>query len=107
MHYKKKRARRVFYEAVVDVLISFAASFLLFWYILGQRDLILLVVAVFAAQLPDWISFPYFLWKIKFPPFVIMNRIQERIHNTLDAPWGVVTQVALVVVLYLLLYIVF
>lgn len=107
MHHVKKKSQTIFYEAVADVLVSYAASFLLFWYILGQRDLILLAVAVFAAHLPDWISFPYFLWKIKFFPFVAMHHVQERMHHTLDKPWGIVTQVALIVILYLLLYVLF
>lgn len=109
-HHREKTKKRLFYESAADVIISIVSSFILYTYILGQSDYPLLYLGVFVSQLPDWLMAPYFILNMKHP-FMgwskQMYRLQHKMNVRLDKPWGIVTQVATVVILYILLFRVF
>jgi hypothetical protein len=51
------------------------------------------------AQLFDWLTAPYYFFKIKiFKPFY---KLQVMFDNKLDKPWGIIGQVAIVTFLVL------
>lgn len=109
-HHREKTKKALFYEAALDVLLSIATSFVLYT-ALGKSDYILLYIGVFMSQLPDWITAPYFILNMRNNPFVswskYMFHLQHRLNSRLDKPWGIVTQVAAVVGLYILLFQIF
>lgn len=105
--YKKKTREKIFFEAALDVIVGLVLSTLLYNQILGQSNFLYLYLAVFAAQLPDWVSSIYFIFKIKFPLFVWVHNLQIKFNHSLNSVVGVLTQIASVIVIYILLYKIF
>lgn len=109
-HHRKKTRQRLISECVADVLVSIVSSFLLYHWILGQSNYVLLYSGVFIAQLPDWVMAPYAIlgWRgsqVGWSKW--MYKLQSKMNVRLDKPWGVVTQVVSVVGLYILLFKIF
>ncbi len=108
-HHHGKTRQKLFLEASADVVLSVLLSYVLYYYLGGQEYFILLV-GIFLSQLPDWLTAPYFILHMR-SPFVVwskyMYKLQHKINNRLDQPWGVVTQIASVIILYVLLFIIF
>lgn len=102
-HIRKKSKERIFAEAFADVCISFVVSYIFYVYVLGKQDLFLLYGAVLSAQFLDYISFSSLLFHVKSRLFSWTEEFQGKINTTLDKPWGIVTQVGFVIVLYVVL----
>lgn len=109
-HHREKTKKALFYESGLDVFISIVSSYFLYHNILGQGDYVVLYSAVFLSQLPDWVTAPYLIlnWK---SPLVFwskqMYRLQHAMNRRLDKPWGIVTQVVTVILLYIVLFRIF
>lgn len=106
-YWRKKSKVRFFWESVADVVISIILSYFIFTYLLGNNNYTLMFLAIFAAQLPDWLSAPYFFLHTKIPLTTFFYKFGSKLNNKLDKPWGIVTQVVLVVLLYVFLYKIF
>lgn len=109
-HHREKTKKRLFYESVADVLIGFVAAFLLYNFVTDTGNYILLFFAIIAAQLPDWITAPYFILNIRHPLVnwsKSMYKLQHKLNSRLDKPWGIVTQVLTVILLYIFLFKIF
>jgi len=102
---KKKTHEQAVKEAVIDVLISVVASYVLYSF-LGGTDFIYMYMCVLASQLPDWLFTPYVFLKIRNPLTTFLFRVQVGVHGPgLQLPWGVLTQIVAVVVVYCLFFI--
>lgn len=106
--HKKKSRERLFYEASADVIVSIVASYILYGPFLGQSNYILLYIAVFLSQAPDWITAPYLIFRTQNPLVSWsrhMYKIQHELNARIENPfWGILTQVATVLFLYILLF---
>lgn len=107
-HRREKTKQALFYEAAIDVTLSIIASYVLYHSILGQSNYILLYVAVFLSQLPDWITAPYLMLNPKNPLVSWskhMYRVQHELNSRVQSPfWGILTQVGTILVLYIVLF---
>lgn len=103
-HMKKKSKKQIFYEAVIDVVISYIVPTLLFIYFFHQTNLLHLWSTIFAAQLLDWLFVPRVFFNNRHPFFKWVITVQKKFHNKLDKPWGIVTQIGAVVGLYIILF---
>lgn len=109
-HHREKTKKRLFYEAVADVLIGFVTAYILYNLVTPDRNYILLFFAIIFAQLPDWITAPYFILHIRHPLVNWsrgMYKIQHKLNSRLDQPWGIITQILTVVLLYIFLFKIF
>lgn len=79
--------------AAIDVLLGALIVFLVFG---GSVNPLNLWLTVFFAQSPDWIEAPYLFFNLNFAPSRIIERIQHKIHSRLDLPWGIITQIFLI-----------
>ena len=97
----KKSKDRFFVEAAADVILSLAVTFFLVIYLFPQTDLFYAYIIVFFAQFFDWITAPYLFFKIDKPGiFKWFYEFQKKHFDTrLDKPWGVIGQVALLIIL--------
>lgn len=96
----KKTKDRFMMEAIVDVTLSIAITFFLVTYLFPQTDLLYAYLIVFAAQFFDWASAPYVFFKIKTPYiFEWFYHFQKKFDNRLDKPWGIIGQVAILILL--------
>ncbi|MDZ7587181.1 MAG: hypothetical protein U0946_05455, partial [Patescibacteria group bacterium] len=84
---------RIVIFAAGDVLFGFGLTLWLF----RDLNLPLLIFTIFLTQLPDWMEMPYFFWGIKLAPSVWVKKMQSRMHSRLRLPWGLVTQIALLI----------
>lgn len=109
-HHREKSHKQLFKESAVDVVVGVVTSFVLYNYILGESNYVLLYACVFASQLPDWMTAPYFIFNQRSKFFEWSKwsyKVQHKLNSRLDLPWGAVTQVVAVIALYILLFRVF
>ncbi|MGE5042155.1 MAG: hypothetical protein ACM3IJ_04600 [Candidatus Levyibacteriota bacterium] len=107
LHHRDKTKQALVIESGIDVGISFLSAYVLYHGVLGGTDSILLFASVIAAQLPDWITAPYLILRTNnvFSQWSKwMYKVQHLINSRLDQPWGIVTQVATVFILYVILF---
>ncbi len=98
----KKGRTRVRNEAVFDVLFSFIISYAIIFLLFPQTNTGYVFVMIIAAQLFDWTTAPYYFFKMQFPPFTWSYELGKCFDNRLDKPWGIINQVAILVLLIVL-----
>jgi len=89
-NHREKSMNRLRFEATLDVLLGLALVFLIFRNLV---DPIYLFAMVIAAQLPDWLEAPSWMFNIKIPPFSWLDWLGHKLQSRLQLPWGLVTQV--------------
>jgi len=99
---KAKGIERVKKEAIADVILGFILGYLLIQFVFPQTNIFYAFTIIIAAQLLDWATAPYYFLKIKFAPFIWSYRFQKSIEHKLDAPWGIINQVAVLALLVIL-----
>lgn len=89
----EKSKKRITVDAVFDVLIGLAISYLLVFFLFPRTDIVYVFLMILVAQSLDWITAPYYLFGIKlFKPFY---EFQKLFDNQMKAPWGIINQVAI------------
>ncbi len=99
---KEKGKKKVLQDAQMDVIFGFILSFLVIELLFPFVNLAYAFVIIIAAQALDWLMAPYYFWNIKFEPFVWSYKFQKKIENRLDKPWGIINQVAILILLVIL-----
>ena len=94
-NHKNKSLMRLKFEATLDVLLGFALVLLIFRNIAVANPLYLFSMVI-AAQLPDWLEAPSWMFGFKIPPFSWMDFLGHKLQSRLQLPWGLVTQVVTV-----------
>lgn len=100
-NHERKTLLRLRLEATADVLLGFALVFLIFRNF-SLTNPIYLFSMVIAAQLPDWLETPSWMFGLKVPPFSWMDWLSHNLQSRMQLPWGLVTQVVTVVIVVLL-----
>lgn len=98
-NHKQKSATKLRIQAVFDVLLGFALAFLIFGRVVDETYLFVMIIA---AQLPDWLESPAFMFNVKIPPFSWMYWVSHNLQSRMQLPWGLVTQVVVVGIVLLL-----
>lgn len=106
-HLGKKTSRRRLMEGSIDIGIGLILSIILYSYLSLENNYFLLLLCIFSAQLPDWISAPVTVFKMNISVIKRLDNFSDQFHNKLDKPWGIVTQVGVLILLYIVLFIVF
>jgi hypothetical protein len=99
---KDKGSKQVIYDTIADFLLGFILSYLLIYFLFPQTNLLYALLMIIMAQLFDWLTVPYYLFGIKKPFFKSIYKLQKIFDKELDKPWGIITQVAAVVIVILL-----
>ena len=92
-NHRKKTKNRLRVEAAFDVLLGFGLSYLLFSTLV---DPVYLFVMIIAAQSPDWLEAPSWMFGFKVPPFSWLDWLGHKLQTRMQLPWGLVTQVVIV-----------
>lgn len=95
---KNKTKTQILFQSTLDVLLGFALVSLIFIHFLQVSNPAIIFLGAFAAQLPDWLELPYFIFHKHYPIFYENYRLQKWVHDVwfdarLKAPWGIVTQI--------------
>lgn len=97
---KEKSKIRIIIEATFDVFVSFVLSYLLITVLFPQTSIVYAFLIVFFSQFLDWLTAPYYFFGIKlFKPFY---NFQKMFDNRMPAPWGIINQIAILVLLIIL-----
>lgn len=99
---RKKNGEKLFWHAAADVVLSVVVSFLLLALVFPETSLAYGFLMVFASQFFDWATSPYYFFGVNKAPFTWFYRLQKRFDNPLDKPWGIINQVALLILLVVL-----
>ncbi len=94
---KKKSKERLIKEAIFDVLLGFAISYLIIFVLFPQTSLLYVLLMILVAQSLDWVTAPYYFFGIK--PFKPFYNFQKLFDNELRAPWGIINQVVILVLI--------
>lgn len=92
---RPKTRRRIFFEAAIDVVFGF----IVVWYIFHKLPVepVYLFAAIITAQLPDWLdTFLPTVLNYQGFPVKLIDSFQRRFHWKLGLPWGLVTQLVLI-----------
>lgn len=94
--WRKKTKERLFLESAADVLIGYVLSYFLISFLFPSTNLLYAFFLITISQLPDWLMIPYIFHKSKLPFFKFFYTVQHNLNRTLNSPWGVINQVAVV-----------
>lgn len=96
-HMKSKSNKRMFVESAVDVLIGFAVSYAIIFFLFPQTNLIYAFFMILVSQSIDWLTVLYTIFGIKL--FKWFYNFQSSINGKLDKPWGIINQVAVLILI--------
>lgn len=100
-NHNKKSIIRLRTEAVFDVILGFILVFIIFKSF-AIANPIYLFAMVIAAQLPDWLETPFFMFGLKGPLYSWIDWLSHNLQTKMQLPWGLVTQVVSVAIVVLL-----
>lgn len=95
----KKDKRRLLIMSFFDVLIGFAVSFILLSFFFSKTSISYVFFLIIVSQLFDWMVAPYYFFNIDLPPFNWTYKFQKLFDNELDKPWGIINQVAVLILI--------
>ena len=101
-NWREKNKIRFFLESFFDVALSFVLSYILIALFFPTLKIPYAFFIVVVSQLPDWITAPYLFFKIKIWPFREMYEFQRGFNVRLDKPWGIITQVLILIILLII-----
>lgn len=99
---KKKTRERLITEAAFDVAFGFVLAAVILGVFFPHTNPLYAFVMIIAAQGLDWITAPYYFLRIKKPPFIWCYKFQKFIENRMDKPWGIINQIAILILLMVL-----
>ena len=88
-NHRQKSVTRLKIEAAIDVILGFVLVFVIFRNLV---DPVYLFTMVIAAQLPDWLEAPSWMFGFKIQPFSWLDWLGHKLQSRLQLPWGLVTQ---------------
>lgn len=99
--WKKKTKLKLFLQAGLDLGVGVILAYLIF----GQfvHNLWYFLACVLASEVWDMMEAPFWFLNWKFPPFSTIYNIQSKMQGKARLPWGILTQVATVMVVVFLL----
>jgi ABC-type enterochelin transport system permease subunit len=102
-HGRENQTKNRFVTAtVIDVLLSFALSYLLIILFFPTTNLLYAFIIIIVCQLPDWLTAPYLFLNWKFAPFTWIYEIQKRFDSSIGLPWGLINQAVAIIALIVL-----
>jgi hypothetical protein len=101
-HRRQKSKQRFFAQTFIDVAIGFALSYGLISLFFPSTNLTYAFFIMLIAQLPDWLTAPYLFFDMDFPPFSSSYKLQKIFDRSIGMPWGVINQVAAVILIIVL-----
>lgn len=100
---RQKKNNRLLADATLDVLLGFLLSFFLIILFFPATSIPYAILLILVSQSFDWIMAPYYFFGITNPPFFYWSyQFQKLFDKTLDKPWGIINQAAVIFLAVLL-----
>lgn len=97
------KKKQIFIESTIDVIVGFIICFALF---LRWVDPVYLFFMIIAAQGPDWLTVPWWLFGYDKFPVNVNRKFQHIMQLHARLPWGITNQILAVLLLALVIYLV-
>ncbi|OGH19863.1 MAG: hypothetical protein A3D74_02920 [Candidatus Levybacteria bacterium RIFCSPHIGHO2_02_FULL_37_13] len=98
----KKGKKRVIIESFFDLIFGLLLSYTIIFLLFPQTNFLYVLFLILAAQSLDWLMIPYYFFNINFPLFKWAYKFQKSFNHDLDKPWGIINQVAVLVLIVIL-----
>jgi len=98
-HRVSKKTKRLIFDATADGAIGIFISYLLLVFFFPYVSVRYAFSVIVAAQFLDYMAIPTNIHGTTKQPFYGVFKLQEKINKTLDKPWGIVNQAALLFLL--------
>ena len=99
-HRKEKSWNKLVFHTILDISAGFIISFLIIYFLFPTTNYFYAIIMIFAAQSLDWLTAPYYFFKIQlFKPFYNLQKSFER---EIELPWGLMNQAIIVVAVVIL-----
>jgi len=99
---RKKGRRRVIIESFFDLVFGFLISFVIVFLLFPKTNLFYVLFLILVSQSLDWFMIPYYLFRNNFPLFKYAYKFQKSFNHSLDKPWGIINQVAILILIVVL-----
>lgn len=105
---REKSEKRFLAEAIIDATIAVIVAGVSYYYIFGLDNFYYLYLVVGVSLFPDILTvMTRFVLKKKSPLWDWHNRLQSKINQRLQLPWGILTQIVTIGAVYILLFRIF
>ncbi|MEK7534697.1 MAG: hypothetical protein AAB600_05230 [Patescibacteria group bacterium] len=98
----QKGQKKVIFDSLIDLVIGFILSYILIVVVFPKTSLPYTFFLILVSQSLDWLMVPYRLFNINFPIFRWSYKFQKLFDNRQDKPWGIINQVAVLILLVIL-----
>ena len=98
----QKGTKRVLVDSFFDVIFGFLISYAIIFFLFPQTNLFYVLFIIIVAQSLDWLMLPYYFLNINFPLFRWAYKFQKSFNHSLDKPWGIINQIAVLVLIIIL-----
>ena len=98
----QKGKKRVIVESFFDLIFGFLLSYSIIFFIFPQTNLLYVLFLILVSQSLDWLMLPYYFLNINFPLFKWAYKFQKTFNHSLDKPWGIINQIAVLVLIVIL-----
>jgi hypothetical protein len=98
----KKGKKRVIIESFFDLIFGFLLSYAIIFFIFPQTNLLYVLFLILVSQSLDWLMLPYYFLNINFSLFRWAYKFQKSLNHDLDKPWGIINQIAVLVLIVIL-----
>jgi len=98
----KKGRKKVIADSVYDLIVGFVLSYLLILFLFPETSITYALIIILVSQGLDWLMVPYRLFNINFFLFRWSYKFQKLFDNSLDKPWGIINQIAVLVIIVIL-----
>lgn len=92
-----KSFRKLFIHSLSDVVLGFVLSYILIVYLFPKTDLAYAFILILASQALDWLTAPYYFFRIK--AFERIYKFQKSFDKEKGLPWGLVNQIIFLIAL--------
>jgi hypothetical protein len=98
----RKGKRRAIIDSFIDLILGFLLSYAIVFFLFPHTNLFYVLFLILISQSLDWLMLPYYFLRIKFPLFVWAYKFQKSFNHSLDKPWGIINQIAVLALIVIL-----
>ena len=99
---RKKGRKRAIIDSFFDLIFGFLLAYAIVFFLFPQTNLLYVLFLILVSQSLDWLMLPYYFFRIKFPLFMWAYKFQKSFNHSLDKPWGIINQIAVIVLIVIL-----
>ena len=98
----QKGMKRVMTDSFLDLIFGFLLSYAIIFFLFPQTNLLYVLMLIIVSQSLDWLMLPYYFLNINFPLFRWAYKFQKSFNHSLDKPWGIINQIAVLALIVIL-----